>query len=313
MGQRAAIYCRVSTTDQACDRQERDLLEYAERASLEVLGVWKETASGSKNARKERKKILAMAQKRELDLILVTELTRWGRSMVDLVTTLQQLESWGVSLIAQTGLQFDLRTPHGKLIASVMASLAEFERDLLRERIRSGMAAAKARGKTFGRRPGQRIKSDRLAPKVLDLVAEGLSYRRIGRELNLNKDTVGAIVKRSREEEAARAVENGRSPTTPKVEKIKLWLRIENNTKWVRGKKRSREEFEFYVLSRFDYDKPDAKGCEYIVKIPYTDEADLDSTIEDILTEAWRIADDRHCFIEADAESLTREEKYWDC
>ena len=118
--------------------------------------------------------------------------------MLDLVKTLGDLEGWGVSLIAQTGLEFDLKTPHGKLVASVMASLAEFERDLMRERVRSGMAAAKARGKRFGRRPGQRIKSDRLAPKVLELVADGMSYRRIGRELDLNKNTVLAIVKRAR-------------------------------------------------------------------------------------------------------------------
>jgi putative DNA-invertase from lambdoid prophage Rac len=110
---------------------------------------------------------MALAQAQQIDAVLVTELTRWGRSTLDLVHTLHDLQSWNVSLIAQTGLQFDLRTPQGKLIASLMAALAEFERDLLRERVRSGMAAAKARGRVFGRRPGQRIKSDRLVPKVL--------------------------------------------------------------------------------------------------------------------------------------------------
>ena len=69
--------------------------------------------------------------------------------------------------MAQTGLQFDLRSAQGKLIASLMAALAEFERDLLRERVRSGIAAARERGVVFGRRPGQRIKADRFAPKVL--------------------------------------------------------------------------------------------------------------------------------------------------
>jgi hypothetical protein len=87
--------------------------------------------------RTERKKSLALAQAREIDVILVTELTRWGRSMLDLFHTLQDLQSWDVSLVAQTGLQFDLRSSaQGKLIASLMAALAEFERDLLRERVR---------------------------------------------------------------------------------------------------------------------------------------------------------------------------------
>ena len=110
------------------------------------MGAWKETASGAKDDRKERKGVLALAQARKIDAILVTELTRWGRSLLDLVHTLQELQAWGVSLIAQTGLQFDMATPQGKLIAALMAALAEFERDLLRERVRSGIAAAKSRG-----------------------------------------------------------------------------------------------------------------------------------------------------------------------
>ena len=82
-----------------------------------------------------------------------------------------------------------------------MSALAEFERDLLRERIRSGLAAAKARGTRLGRRPGQRIKADRLAPKVLECVKAGWSYRKIGRELHMSKNTVTEIVKRHRHHE----------------------------------------------------------------------------------------------------------------
>lgn len=160
--------------------------------------MWKETASGSHDNRVERKKVLALAQAREVDVILVTELTRWGRSMLDLFHTLQDLQAWGVSLVAQTGLQFDLRTAQGKLIASLMAALAEFERDVLRERVRSGIAAARQRGVIFGRRPGQRIKADRYAPRVLQLVGEGQSYREISHRLGISKNTVLDIVKRQR-------------------------------------------------------------------------------------------------------------------
>ncbi len=198
MVQKVAIYCRVSTTDQSCSRQERDLQAYAKKAGYEVVGVWKETASGSKNNRVERKQVINLAQAREIDGVLVTELTRWGRSTIDLITTLQELAHWGVSVIATTGLQFDLTTPQGKLIASVMASLAEFERDLVRERVRSGLAAAKAKGKKLGRKPGQRIKADRYADKVLQMVTEGHSYRQIAHELHLSKTTVNEIVKRHR-------------------------------------------------------------------------------------------------------------------
>jgi putative DNA-invertase from lambdoid prophage Rac len=198
LGQKVALYCRVSTADQSCERQERDLLAFAARAGQEVVGIWKEIASGAKQDRLERQKVMALAQARSIEAIVVTELTRWGRSTIDLVHTLNDLQAWGVSLIAQTGLQFDLRTAQGKLVASLMSAQAEFERDLLHERIRSGIAAAKARGKRFGRHPGHRIKSDRLAPKVLQRVEEGGSYREIGKELNISKNTVGDIVKRHR-------------------------------------------------------------------------------------------------------------------
>lgn len=201
MVQKVAIYCRVSTVDQSCSRQSRDLLEYAKKAGYEVVGVWKETASGSKNNRLERKQIINLAQARKIDGVLVTELTRWGRSTIDLITTLQDLAHWGVSVIATTGLQFDLTTPQGKLIASVMASLAEFERDLVRERVCSGLAAAKAEGKKLGRKPGQRVKADKCESRVLQMVTEGHSYRQIAQKLHLSKTTVNEIVKRDRQME----------------------------------------------------------------------------------------------------------------
>jgi putative DNA-invertase from lambdoid prophage Rac len=197
VGQRAALYCSVSTADQSCDRQERDLRGFAKRCGFDIVGIHKEKGSGAKTDRNERKKVMALAQSREIDAILVTELSRWGRSTIDLVQSLQSLQAWDVSVLAISGLQFDLSTPHGKMIASVMAALAEFERDLIREHIKSGIAAAKARGKQLGRQPGQRP-SDRKAARVIKLVEQGLSYRLIARQVGLSKNTVGAIVQRAR-------------------------------------------------------------------------------------------------------------------
>jgi putative DNA-invertase from lambdoid prophage Rac len=198
LGRRAAIYCRVSTADQSGARQERDLTAFAARAGYEVVGVYKETGSGARLDRAARKEVMALAQARGIDAVLVMELSHWGRGTLDLLHTLKELEARGVSVIALSGLQLDLATTHGRMLATVLAGIAEFERDLIGERIRSGLAAAKARGRRIGRRPGQRPKSDRLAPKVLALVARGRSYRLIGRELGLSKNTVAAIVKRHR-------------------------------------------------------------------------------------------------------------------
>ena len=102
-----------------------------------------------------------------------------------------------MSVLAVSGLQFDLSTPHGKMIASVMAALAQFERDLIRNRGTSGLANAKARGKKLGRQAGQRP-SDRKAARVAELSGEGLSLQLIGRQVDLSKNTVGAILRRRR-------------------------------------------------------------------------------------------------------------------
>ncbi|ELL0547987.1 recombinase family protein [Salmonella enterica] len=178
MEHRAAIYCRVSTADQSCERQEFDLCAFADRA--------------------ERKKVLALAQSRQIDAILVTELSRWGRSTLDLLNTLRELESWKVSVIAMNGMAFDLSSPYGRMLATFLSGIAEFERDLISERVKSGLAVAKARGKKLGRQAGERPKSDRLLPKVVAMRAEGRSYRWIARELGISKNTVADIVQRHR-------------------------------------------------------------------------------------------------------------------
>jgi DNA invertase Pin-like site-specific DNA recombinase len=198
LGQRVALYCRVSTADQSCARQERDLVAFATRAGYEVVGTFKETGSGVRLDRAERRRVMALAQARQIDAVLVTELSRWGRGTTDLLATLQELEARRVSVIALNGMAFDLTTPHGRMIATVLAGIAAFERELTQERIRSGIAAAKARGKRLGRQPGDRPKSDRLAARVMVFVANGHSYRLIAREVGLSKNTVADIVKRHR-------------------------------------------------------------------------------------------------------------------
>ncbi|WP_231580323.1 MULTISPECIES: recombinase family protein [Gammaproteobacteria] len=189
----------MSTADQSCARQARDLRAFAKRANYDVIGVFKETGSGAKLDRTERKKIMALAQRREIDAVVVTELSRWGRSTIDLLNTLRDLENWKVSVVAISGMTFDLSTSHGRMMATFLSGIAEFERDLISERVKSGLAAAKARGKKLGRKKGFRPKSDKLSPKVLHLIEQGKSYRWIARDLGISKNTVSEIVKRSRE------------------------------------------------------------------------------------------------------------------
>ena len=185
---RVGIYCRVSTGDQNCDRQESELKSYADRANYHVVQIFRETGSGAKLDRVERQRVLSLTRSRKIDIILVSELTRWGRSTTDLIDSLHQLQSYGVSLIAQNGFQFDLSTPHGKMIASIMATLAEFERDLLRERVRSGIANARSRGKIFGRPRGGKIADS--CDRINELRAQKMSVRAIALEVGLSKSAI---------------------------------------------------------------------------------------------------------------------------
>ncbi len=194
------MWWRDPCTEQSCLRQEQDLVAFSKRAGYQVVDIFKEIGSGTKPDRVERKKIMALAQGRYIDAILVTELSRWGRSTLDLINTLRDLESWNVSLIAQNGMAFDLSTPHGRMMATILSGIAEFERDLISERVKSGLAVARAKGKKLGRQEGQRPKSDKLGPKVLALISEGRSYRWIARDLGISKNTVTDIVKRARQE-----------------------------------------------------------------------------------------------------------------
>ena len=112
------------------------------------------------------------------------------------------MANWKVSVVAMNGMTFELDTPHGRMMTTILAGIAQFERDLMSERIKSGLAAAKARGKKLGHQKGQRLKSDRLAPKVMQLINEGRSYRWIAKDLRISKNTVGEIVKRQRQTSA---------------------------------------------------------------------------------------------------------------
>lgn len=155
---RIAIYARVSTDMQDTERQVHDLTAWAARMGWEIVLTVEENASGAKNDRAGRTKLMNLARKGFVQAILVTELTRWGRTMVDIVTTLDQLASYGCAVRALNGMDMDVTTPHGRMIASVLSAMAEFERSLLIERIRSGVRNAQRKGVQFGRKHGSHEK-----------------------------------------------------------------------------------------------------------------------------------------------------------
>lgn len=191
MVHRVALYTRVSTSDQSCERQIAELTTYADRAGFEIVATVKETASGAKNDRAERKKVMELARKGLINMILVTELSRWGRSTPDLRTTIEELASRQVAVRALNGPELDISTAQGKLMLNLLAAISEFERDLLQERIKSGIAHARSKGTKSGRAIGRPV-YDR-SERVKRLLAQGQSVRSIATQLGISKTTVMKI------------------------------------------------------------------------------------------------------------------------
>jgi len=168
---RVAIYARVSTADQSVERQVRELRKYAQARGWEIVREFCEVAGGAGPKRPQRDKILAMAHRRALDAILVHALDRWGRSVPDLVLTMAEIETLGVAFVVPG--HIDMTTPMGRMLAHFLGAVAEFERELISERVRSGLANARAKGKRLGRPPAIKFR----VTKGLSLIEQGKTYR----------------------------------------------------------------------------------------------------------------------------------------
>jgi DNA invertase Pin-like site-specific DNA recombinase len=184
---KAALYARVSTTDQNCEMQLRELRDYCVRRGWDIGGEYVDTGwSGAKASRPELDRLMRDASERRIDAVLVWKIDRFGRSVLNLNQHLAALSSYGVRFVATSqGLDTDESNPTSRLLLHILASVAEFEREMIRERVRSGMKAAKSKGRAIGRK---RRVFDRA--RVLALHAAGKSLRDIADELNLGRGTV---------------------------------------------------------------------------------------------------------------------------
>ncbi len=182
--ERVAIYTRVSTREQSTERQVRELRKHAKARGWKVASVVQEHVSGAADNRPKRDEVLAMARKREIDAILVLTLDRWGRSIKDLVLTMDELKSLGVAFVCP-GL-VDMTTPMGRMMAHLVGAMAEFEKELIRERVMSGLANARAKGRIGGRPRTE----DRKVQEGLALLRKGKSYNETARELGVSVSTL---------------------------------------------------------------------------------------------------------------------------
>src|SRR5215469_15506603 len=183
MTTRVALYARVSTNDQNCDLQLRELREYTAARKWEIAGEYVDTGwSGSKANRPELTRLMADAAKRKFDCVAVWKIDRFGRSVLHLNQQIATLTSHGIRFIATSqSLDTDQSNPTAALLLHILSAVAEFERSMIRERTLAGIQAAKAAGKVIGR-PKRVFRRDEVV-RLRD--EEGLSWRAIGTKLGI--------------------------------------------------------------------------------------------------------------------------------
>jgi DNA invertase Pin-like site-specific DNA recombinase len=184
MSRRVALYARVSTTDQHTEPQLHALRVYAAARGLEITAEYIDHGiSGAKDRRPALDRLMADARRRRFDVLACTKLDRLARSVHHLTSLGRELEALGIDLVVLDQ-AIDTSTPSGRLLFHVLGSIAEFERDLIRERTAAGMRAARRRGARIGR---PEVAIDQL--KLAQAMREGASVSELARRLGVSRPT----------------------------------------------------------------------------------------------------------------------------
>jgi len=289
-------YARVSTTDQDLSIQ----LELLRAAGCKK--VFSEKISGAQ--KKGRTKLEdCLEYLREDDTLIVTRIDRLSRSLRDLQNLVYELKDQGIYLKA-TEQPIDTSTASGKAFLDMLGVFAEFETNLRRERQLEGIAKAKKEGKYKGRQPTARAKSY----QVITLVREGFTRQAIADKLDIGIASVYRILKKYQEENPVTRLPGSRSKI--KMAILEVSLMVENNSKFVRGKRKAREYIEDDWNSNYDMKKLEKDGSEYILKVPFESMEELEEAVHEIISEAQSNADLKSCFVEI---NVTHKEsgQYW--
>ena len=188
MSKRVAVYARVSTADQSCEPQLRDLREYVRARGWEAIEYVDKGVSGARDRRPALDRLLAAVKARRVDVVVVAAFDRFGRSVRHLVETLELFRHLGVEFISLRE-QVDTASPLGQAVFTIIAAIAQLERSLIAERVRAGLRRAKADGKRLGRPPVQ-VDPARLASAL----RRKLSVREAARELGVSPSSYARLV-----------------------------------------------------------------------------------------------------------------------
>lgn len=186
---KAAIYARVSTSDQTVANQAPEVREYAKRRDWQVVAEYvDEGVSGAKDSRPGLDRLMRDARRRKFDAVIVVRFDRFARSTTHLLSALEEFRALGIDFVSIRE-AVDTSTPMGRMVFTICAAVAELERSLIQERVRAGIDRARKEGVRFGRpRKGFDYK------RAVALRDKGWSIRRIAKELGVSRSTIQRIV-----------------------------------------------------------------------------------------------------------------------
>lgn len=194
--QRVALYARVSTDKQSTENQLRELRDTAARMGWEVVGEYVDHGISGAKSRKDRPRLDSLLKgvaRKEFDIVAAWSVDRLGRSLIDLVELLQELHSMGVDLyLHQQGI--NTTTPAGKALFGMMGVFAEFERGMIRERVKSGLARARKNGTKSGLPIGRPSVSVDVEDRIRELRADGMGMLKIAKQAGCGVSVVQRVV-----------------------------------------------------------------------------------------------------------------------
>jgi DNA invertase Pin-like site-specific DNA recombinase len=195
---RAALYSRISTKqkDQNPENQLLKLREFSRNRNFEVYDEYIDTASGANWDRPQLRRLMEDARHRKFDAIIVTKLDRFGRSVIDLEQSVRSLSDWGIDFVC-VDQPIDTTIPTGKLLFTILAAISQFERELIRDRVKDGLERARKEGKRIGRPP---ILTDEIIGQIEERYAELGSISKVAKSLKLSRTTIWRALHTERSE-----------------------------------------------------------------------------------------------------------------
>jgi len=289
-------YARVSTKEQNLDLQ-KDALKKAG-----CKEIFEEKVSG---AGKERPQLVKLVEQlRKGDVLTIWKLDRLGRSIKDLIQLVNKIQEKGAELKSLND-HIDTTTPHGKLTFHMFAALAEFERDMIRERTLAGLVTARARGRVGGRPKGLSQKAEHVAIIAQQLYEDGQkTVTEICEELSISRATLYNYLRH-------RGVKIGQHRNKMRFLKTELWLVVQTKSRVKKSLKKCIEAIEFFILSKFKCKADKKNKGIYQLTIPYQSTKELDLTVAQIIRDIQNTCELHNCSVELSLKALDKSGKSW--